>query len=117
MTIFDQRGQQVTYQYNAAGDINFGAVQNRIDVIGQLEKLKAEVGKARDAGILDAEVATDATYQMDKALFQARKDAPNQQRMLDYINGAKALIETTAAASGLVSGFVAAAEAVQTFFR
>jgi hypothetical protein len=22
MAIFDQRGQQVTYQYNAAGDIN-----------------------------------------------------------------------------------------------
>jgi hypothetical protein len=27
MAIFDQRGQQVTYQYNAAGDINLGAVQ------------------------------------------------------------------------------------------
>ena len=26
MAIFDQRGQQVSYQYNAAGDINFGAV-------------------------------------------------------------------------------------------
>ena len=32
MAIFDQRGQQVTYQYNAAGDINFGAVQNRMDL-------------------------------------------------------------------------------------
>jgi len=26
MAIFDQRRQQVSYQYNAAGDINFGAV-------------------------------------------------------------------------------------------
>ncbi len=25
MTIFDQRNQRVNYQYNAAGDINFGA--------------------------------------------------------------------------------------------
>ena len=25
MAIFDQRGQRVAYQYNAAGDINFGA--------------------------------------------------------------------------------------------
>ncbi len=24
MPVFDQRGQKVTYQYNAAGDINFG---------------------------------------------------------------------------------------------
>ena len=34
MAIFDQRGQRVTYQYNAAGDINFGAVQNRPDSSG-----------------------------------------------------------------------------------
>jgi hypothetical protein len=29
MSVFDQRGQHVNYQYNACGDINFGQVQNR----------------------------------------------------------------------------------------
>ena len=42
MAIFDQRGQRVTYQYNAAGDINFGAVQNRMDLVGELGKLQRE---------------------------------------------------------------------------
>jgi hypothetical protein len=36
MAIFDQRGQRVTYQCNAAGDINFGAVRNRMDFVGEL---------------------------------------------------------------------------------
>ena len=49
MTVFDQRGQQVTYQYNAAGDINFGAVQNKADVVGELKNLQAELaGAIRD---------------------------------------------------------------------
>lgn len=38
-TAFDQRGQRVGSQYNAAGDINVGAVQNRMDLVGALEKL------------------------------------------------------------------------------
>jgi hypothetical protein len=59
MAIFDQRGQQVTYQYNAAGDINVGAVQNRMDLVGELGKLQRELTQARQAGVLDEGVATD----------------------------------------------------------
>jgi len=44
--IVDQRGQQVTYQYNAAGDINIGAVQNRTELVGELRKLKGEIEQA-----------------------------------------------------------------------
>ena len=53
MAIFDQRGQQVTYQYNAAGDINFGAVQNRMDLVGELGKLQREMTQAKQAGVFD----------------------------------------------------------------
>jgi hypothetical protein len=116
MAIFDQRGQHVTYQYNAAGNINFGMVQNRVDLVGELEKLKTEVITARDAGILSKKHATTVEYQITQAINEAEEPEPNQQTILEHINGAKALIETTAAASGLVTGFVAAAEAVQRFF-
>jgi hypothetical protein len=37
---FDQRGQRVNYQYNAAGDINVEAVKNYDDLISQLDLLK-----------------------------------------------------------------------------
>ncbi len=49
MTIFDQRNQTVTYQYNAAGDINFGSVTNHTEVTAQLDKLEAELNTAVEA--------------------------------------------------------------------
>jgi hypothetical protein len=55
MTVFDQSNQHVNYQYNSNGDINFGAVQNRIDLVGELEKLKAELVKAGEGNRLNRE--------------------------------------------------------------
>jgi hypothetical protein len=116
MAIFDQRGQRVTYQYNAAGDINFGAVQNRADFVGELGKLQGEMTKARQAGVVDEEVATDAEYHLTKAIQEAKKPAPDKKTILDRLSGAKTLIEGVAAAGGLVTGLVKAIELVQQFF-
>lgn len=116
MAIFDQRGQHVNYQYNAAGDINFGAVQNRIDVIGELEKLQVELGKAIEAGVFEEETATDAKYRLDKAVQQAKKPEPDKKSIMDHLNEAKALIEGVAAAGGMVAALMQAAEVVQKFF-
>ena len=114
MAVFDQRGQQVTYQYNAAGDINFGAVQNRSDVIRELDKLKAEVTKAAEAQVIDAEVATNVEYQLTKAVQQAKKPDSDKKGILDHINTAKGLIESVTTTSRAVSGMVTAlAEAAQ----
>jgi hypothetical protein len=116
MSVFDQRGQHVNYQYNAAGDINFGAVQNRMDLVGELEKLKAELSKAGAAQIIDAEVVTDAEYQITKAVQEAKKPEPKKETILERIDGAKKLIDSVAAASGLVTGLITAAELVEKFF-
>src|SRR6266567_1463808 len=110
MTQFDQRGQQVTNQYNAGRDMNFGAVQNPIDLIAELEKLKGEIAQAKEADIVSDETATDAEYQVTKAIQQAKKT------ILDHLNTAKALIEDVAAASGLVTALISAAEVVQKLF-
>jgi hypothetical protein len=116
MSAFDQRGQHVTYQYNAAGDINFGAVQNRVDLIGELEKLKAEFSKAGDAQVIDAEIVTDAEYQITKAVQEAKKPEPKKETILERINGARALIEGLAAAGGMVTALMKAAELAQKLF-
>lgn len=116
MSIFDQRGQQVNYQYNAAGDINFGATQNRIDVVREMEKLKAEVVKAAQAQVVEAEVATDAEYQLTKAIQHATKPEPNKKTILDHLNEAKALIGGVTALGAMVPALVQAAEAVQKLF-
>jgi hypothetical protein len=116
MAIFDQRGQQVTYQYNAAGDVNFGAVQNRLDLVGELGKLQRELTQARQAGVFDEGVATDAEYQLTKAVQEAKKPAPDKKTMLDHLSHAKTLVEDVAAAGGLVTALTKAAELVQRFF-
>lgn len=108
MATFDQRGQRVTYQYNAAGNINIGGVQDRADLAGELEKLRAEVSRAREGGALEEETATDAEYQMTKAVQQAKKPEPDNKRLLDHINQAKSLIEGATAAGGAAAGLVSA---------
>jgi len=116
MTIFDQRGQHVTYQYNAAGNINFGAVQNPVDLAAELEKLLAEMQEAIKAGVFDEETATDAEYQLKKAVQQAKRPGPEKKTILQHLTDAKAAIEGVTAAAGLVGALVKAAELVQAFF-
>jgi hypothetical protein len=116
MAIFDQRGQRVTYQYNATGDINFGAVQNRMDLMGELEKLQRELTTAVQAGLFDEETATDTPYQLTKAVQEAKKPAPDKGTLLEHLNSAKRLVESVAAAGGLVTALTKAVEVVQRFF-
>ena len=116
MTVFDQRGQHVTYQYNAAGDINFGAVQNKVDVIAELEKLQVELAKAIEANVFDEDTGTDAEYQLKKAVQQAKKPEPDKKTVLDHLNEAQALIEGVAAAAGMVGALTTATQLVQQLF-
>lgn len=116
MPVFDQRGQHVTYQYNAAGNINFGTVQNQVDVLDELTKLQAELTKAIEADIFDEDTATDAEYQLKKAVQQAQKPEPEKKTVLEHLQEAKALIEGVAAAAGLVTALSQAAAMVQKFF-
>jgi hypothetical protein len=78
---FDQRGQHVSYQYNAAGNINIGAADRQADLAGELRNLAGEVDKAAAAGAVDREVATDAKYQVEKAAQQAEKPAPDKDAL------------------------------------
>jgi hypothetical protein len=120
LTLFDQRGQRVQYQYNATGDINFGAAQSRMDALAELQKLQAEVDQAMQAGALDEEAATDADYQLKKAVLQAQKPDPDRTTILDHLAQAKDIIagvaENVAAAAGLVAAVDQAIQMVQKLF-
>ena len=116
MNVFDQRGQQVNAQYNAARDINFGAVQNQIQFIEQLEMLQEELTRAIDAGTLDEGIATDANYQMTKAIQQAKKESPDKKSITDHLKTVVSLLSGATALTGLVKGVSEAIEAVQKLF-
>lgn len=116
MAQFDMRGQRVTNQYNAGRDINFGAVLTPDDLIAVLEKLNGQVTQAQQAGILSEETATDAQYQVTKAIQQARKPDSDKKTIVDHLTTAKALLDNITAASGLVTALVGAVEVVQKLF-
>ncbi len=100
VTVFDQRGQKVTYQYNAAGNINIGAIQNRADFSHQLEQLRSEVAKARASQVLEEETALDVDYQLGKALLESNKPEPNRKPLLDHLAEAASLVKDIAAIAG-----------------
>ncbi len=116
MAQFDMRGQRVTNQYNAGRDMNFGAVQTPVDLIAELEKLNGQVVQAKDAGIVSEETATDAQYQVTKAIQQASKPAPDKKTIVDHLTTAKALLDDITAASGLVTALAGAIQVVQKLF-
>jgi hypothetical protein len=116
VTIFDQRGQTVTYQYNVQGTINFGAVQTPPDLVRELRKLQAEMQQAIAADAMKGETATDAKYQLDKAIYEAEKPQPDKKKVVDYLAQAKMAIEGIAAVGGLVVALTKAAELVEKLF-
>src|SRR5437660_243332 len=94
MAQFDQREQKITgNQYNAGRDINFTAVQSLTDLVAELEKLRDEVSRARQNGILDKKKATDVEYQITKAVQEAEEARPDKKTILDYLTAAKSLVE------------------------
>ena len=117
MAQFDMRGQKVSgNQYVAGRDMNFGAVQSQADLIGELEKLKGEFAKAADQGLLSEEAATDAQYQVTKAVQQAKKPDADKKTITDHLETVKAIIGNVTAASGLVASVANAIMAVQKLF-
>jgi hypothetical protein len=116
MATFDQRGQNVNYQYNAAGNINFGSIVSDADVVAEFKKLLDEVKKAISVGAIDAENGVDVEAKVSKAIIQAENPKPDKQSILENIEGAKKIIEGIASATSLVVGFVQAAETVRKFF-
>jgi nucleotidyltransferase/DNA polymerase involved in DNA repair len=116
MSVFDQRGQHVRYQYNAHGDINFGQVQDRAQLAQELDRLRKELAEAARQRAIDADSEADASYQLQKAALQARQSEPDKQSVLGYLQKAKGLVEGVNAAAGIASGIGEAIACVQDLF-
>ena len=102
---------------NIAGrDLTFGTVQNKQELISQLEKLKEALIKAGETQIISEETAIDAEAEMRKAIGQAKKPTPDKKSILDYLTAAKSLIEGIGGASGLVTSIVGAIETIHKLF-
>ena len=116
MAIFDQRGQKVNYQYNAAGDISFDAIRHAEEFLQELRKLRLELDRAVEASALDRKTAIEVLCRLDKALLEAQDPRPSRKAIEKYLAEAKSLIEGLASAAGLVVGLVQAADVVKRIF-
>lgn len=116
MSTFDQRGQKVAYQYNAAGDINFGNVQNQASFSEELQKLRAEVAKAKESGELSDEDAVDADYHLNKAAIEAKKEGAKGSKIEEYLETAKNILGKVASLGGLVGAVTKAISLAGTLF-
>jgi hypothetical protein len=105
MPIFDQRYQNVTYQYNAAGNIAFGDVTNGAQLVQQLRNLRDEVALAKGNQAVDEETATDIDYHLNKASLAAASEKPNKTSVLDHLAKAKGFLEKAGPlAAGILGG-------------
>lgn len=117
MTFFDQRGQQVSYQYNAAGNINISAVQTRAEFVGELEKLRLEVARAKESGVIDDDVAIEAEFHLLQASKEAKSDEPEKGSFFEHLNKARSLLQDVAAVAGLVTALSKIAEIASNILR
>lgn len=114
-TMFDQRHQTVTYQYNYA-NANLESVQNAPALLDELKKLQTEMQQAVEKKAVEGEPAVDGRYNLDKAVLEAEKPAPDKKKLADYLASAKTAIEGVAAVGGLVAALSKAAELVEKLF-
>jgi hypothetical protein len=116
MATFDQRGQQVTYQYNAAGNIDVGAIRSQGELVGELAKLHREVDAAVASGALGKGVATDARYQLEKATQQVEKPAPDRHALLRHLSDLKGIVSGVTSLAGLAKDVSGLIEKVRVLF-
>lgn len=112
VTVFDQRGQQVTYQYNAAGNIRIADANSSEDLAEELAKLRAEIERAKLAGVVTEDTAIETQFHLLEASRELEGAKPDQKSILSNIGKARALLDDVAAAAGLVTALVKAAEVV-----
>jgi AbiTii len=116
MSTFDQRGQQVQNQYNAARDVNIGSIQNQTVFLQELQKIKDEVSRAGEAKILIEDVVVDVEYEITKASQETKKTEPKKAKILEHMSKAKTLLEGTVATTGLATALMKLIEAAQNLF-
>lgn len=115
-TIFDQKGQQVNNQYNAAGDININ-VNNKDDLINELGNIRSELERVKNTQNLSPDLAVEVEFNILQAKKEAQKTKPKQSVFVEHIKKAKELLSDVAAVAGIVSALSKIIEAAQTVLK
>ncbi|HCM74979.1 MAG TPA: hypothetical protein DIS90_01260 [Cytophagales bacterium] len=92
------------------GVVNFGAAQNKDELVSELKKLISEIHKATENGIVIKGVSDEVKAYIEKAIAEAEKPEPKKKAIVENIEGAKSLLDGITSASNLVSALITAAK-------
>ncbi|OPY81805.1 MAG: hypothetical protein A4E65_00994 [Syntrophorhabdus sp. PtaU1.Bin153] len=113
-SVFDQRGQHVQYQYNAAGNINFAAAQDATQLVLQLDLLKQELIKAREEKAISELTESKAKTPLLEAIEEAKRPEPDRKSLLSHLAQAKGYLKDIAALTGLVEAITEACKWIES---
>jgi hypothetical protein len=116
MALFDQRGQHVQYQFNAAGNINVDQVHSRDELLAELAKLREEVDRAKQSGAISQEVAIEAQYHLLEVSREAASDHPDKSNVRNSLSKAREVLKDLAAVAGLAASLTKLAEVASKLF-
>jgi hypothetical protein len=118
MAKFDQRGQKVVNQVNAEsnGHVNFGAVQNKAELVVELRKILSELNKAAKVGLVKDDIAVHVKSHIKKAISEAEKPEPKKESILNQIDGAKKLLDGITSATGLMTALMQVSKIIGGLF-
>jgi hypothetical protein len=99
-----------------AGNININAVQNRLEVANEPDKLRTEIELAKEQKAIGRDDAVGAEFHVLQAAEESRKDAPDRANFLGHMKKAKAVIGNGVALAGLATAVLKAIELGQKHF-
>ena len=115
MATFNQQGQSVGYQFN--GDtFHFDSVRSVPSAVSELEKLLAELDKARLAGHPHSDEVAQAKSKVAEAVATANSSSPKKSKISRYLNEAQHLIQNVASLSELAGAIANASTMVGRLF-
>lgn len=112
MSYFDQRGQSVGYQFNAAGNINIDGVGTVEQFAEQLAQLRSEISTAASAGAIPEEASVEAQHEVLEASRELNSEHPEPEIISSHLGRAKELLGDFQAAVSLVAVLAKAADLV-----
>ena len=118
MANFSQQNQHVVNQVNAerVDVINFGAIQNKAELVTELRNLLSEVSRANQAGNIKEDISVDVESHIRKAVIEIEKPQPKKNQILEHLDGAKKLLEGLTSATSFVSALMQAIKIVGSLF-
>ncbi len=113
VSVFDQRGQHIQYQFNSAGDININSIDSVDRIVAELGKFRAEIDKAKVGNAITEDIAIQAQYHLLEASREVASKKPDRSAILQAISKTTGLLKSTAALTGLVTALTKLSEVVK----